>query len=80
MIAASIFMRRKTLAEELGMQALSPGSICLWRVGFGVPPKQSFKFAIAKTRSPTRETRVLPGFPRRCRFMSLVLGAWDLML
>ena len=34
-----------------------------------------FKFAIAKTRSPTHETRVLPGFPRRCRFMS---GAWCL--
>ncbi len=34
-----------------------------------------FKFAIAKTRSPTRETRVLPGFPRRCRFLS---GAWCL--
>jgi CDGSH-type Zn-finger protein len=34
-----------------------------------------FKFAIAKTRSPTRETRVLPGLSRRFRFMS---GAWDL--
>jgi hypothetical protein len=35
-------MSRKTLAEKLCVQALSLGSIRLWRVGFGVPPKQSF--------------------------------------
>jgi DNA polymerase III alpha subunit len=50
------------------------GSARVSRVGFGVAPKRSFsltsassaderskrKFAIARTRSPTRETRVLP--------------------
>src|SRR6266481_5314138 len=34
-IATNFFMRRKTLAEKLCVQALSLGSIRLWRVGFG---------------------------------------------
>jgi len=40
-----------------------PGSARVSRVGFGVSPKRSFteKSAIARTRSPTRETRALPG-------------------
>ena len=49
------------------------GSARVPRVGFGVAPKQAFpthrggpcfrnleKFAIARTRSPARETRALP--------------------
>src|SRR6516162_2273164 len=42
MTTKNSFMRRKTLAEELCVQALSLGSIRLWRVGFGVPSKKNF--------------------------------------
>jgi hypothetical protein len=61
-----------------------PGSARVSRVGFGVPPKQSFreicpgkKFAIARTRSPTREVRAglaLRALPRtRGSTMAIVL-------
>jgi hypothetical protein len=47
------------------------GSARVSRVGFGVPPKQSFlkltafiKVRDDETLSPTRDTRALPGFAR----------------
>ncbi len=60
------------LAKHVARMGL--GSARVSRVGFGVAPKQSFlwtslvlgakkpqeKFAIARTQSPTRETRALP--------------------
>jgi hypothetical protein len=49
---------RRQLADEI-----DSGSARVSRAGFGVSPKQSFlqKSAIARTQSPTRETRALPG-------------------
>jgi hypothetical protein len=72
------------------------GSACVSRVGFGVAPKRTFssnvvclqvwefseKFAIAGTRSPTRETRALPKAPAAMRFRKFDICrfsvAWDL--
>jgi hypothetical protein len=62
------------------------GSARVSRVGFGVAPKRSFllnvvprgdgtylqeKFAIARTRLPTRETRALPRPARELHFHDL---------
>jgi NADH:ubiquinone oxidoreductase subunit K len=49
------------------VRVLRLGSARVSRAGFGVAPKHSFeKFAIAWTRSPTRETRALPNPISRC--------------
>ena len=61
-----------------------PGSARVSRAGFGVPPKQSFlettpqeKFAKARTPSPTREMRGLPGFARHAKQHGHISLAYD---
>src|SRR5438309_2300655 len=65
-------MRKSWSVGIIAQREIGLGSARVSRAGFGVPPKQSFgKFAIARTRSPARETRALPG--RRLRASALLL-------
>jgi hypothetical protein len=77
MTTRNFFMRRKTLAEELCMQALSPGSIRVLVLAFR---RNNLLSSRSRRRARQHARRVCSPDFRGVAALCLVLGAWDLVL
>jgi hypothetical protein len=87
MMAGSIFMSRKTLAEELCVQVLLLGSTGRWPVAFGSLPnalKQLARSLPTRSRQAAANHKLAACVPQNYATLpleiSLVLGICDLVL